>query len=76
MGVRQIGLFGSQAMETAGAKSDIDLLLDFDPKQEKFDDFLQVIDLCEQMFHLLKVDVVSTNGLSRNLGPYLDPKLC
>ena len=36
-GIKDIGLFGSYAREEQSAKSDIDILIDFEPDKESFD---------------------------------------
>ncbi len=65
-GVRDIALFGSVARNAAGGASDIDILVDFDPQAESFDNFMNVADLLDERFDS-RVDLVTVNGLS----PYL-----
>ncbi|WP_207503568.1 nucleotidyltransferase family protein [Telluribacter humicola] len=69
LGVKQVGLFGSYVRNEQSPSSDIDLLLDFEPGQEKFDNYMQVCDLFEELFQYQKVDVVTKNGLSPYIGP-------
>ncbi|HEV7351187.1 nucleotidyltransferase family protein [Telluribacter sp.] len=69
LGVKQVGLFGSYVRNEQSSSSDIDLLLDFEPGQEKFDNFMQVCDLFEELFQDQKVEVVTKNGLSPHIGP-------
>lgn len=70
-GVREVGLFGSYLRNEQTNASDIDLLIDFDPEKETFDNLMAVYDLFESLFKNQKIEVVSTNGLS----PYIGPKI-
>lgn len=65
-GVRDVALFGSVARNEAAATSDIDILIDFEPEAESFDNLMNVADLLEGRFDA-PVDLVTVNGLS----PYL-----
>ena len=69
IGVKSIGLFGSFAKEKQTARSDIDILIDFVPGKEKFDNFMAVYDFLENLFKNDKIDVVTMNGLSPHIGP-------
>jgi predicted nucleotidyltransferase len=44
-GVRDVAVFGSVARNDAGEKSDIDILIDFEPEAESFDNLMHVADL-------------------------------
>ncbi|MEO6949047.1 MAG: nucleotidyltransferase family protein [Ginsengibacter sp.] len=68
-GVRNIGLFGSYARNEQSSKSDIDLLVDFDPEKENFDNFMEVCNLIEEIFENQRVEIVTKNGLSKYIGP-------
>lgn len=70
-GIRNVGLFGSYLRDEQSSESDIDLLVDFEPEKENFDNFMAVYDLFEQIFKNQKVEVVTKNGLS----PYIGPKI-
>lgn len=70
-GIREIGLFGSYARNEQTEKSDIDLLVDFDPDKETFDNYMAVYEFLEQLFRNTKVEIVTKNGLS----PYIGPKI-
>jgi uncharacterized protein len=70
-GVSMIGLFGSYAREEQTKKSDIDLLIEFIPEQENFDNFMAICDYLAQLFKNEKVEIVTKNGLS----PYIGPKI-
>lgn len=71
LGIRKVGLFGSYLRNEQSPKSDIDLLIDFEPENENFDNFMAVYDLFELLFKNEHVEVVTTNGLS----PYIGPKI-
>lgn len=70
-GIRQIGLFGSYVRNEQTSDSDIDLLVDFNPEKETFDNFMSVSDLLEKIFKGYKVEIVTKNGLSKYIGPYI-----
>jgi hypothetical protein len=65
-GVRDVALFGSVARDEADNESDIDILIDFKPDAESFDNLMKATDLLEASFDS-QVDVVTVNGLS----PYI-----
>lgn len=71
LGVLNIGLFGSYATNNQNQNSDIDLLIDFNPKQENYDNYMAAYDLLEEVFRGEKVELVTKNGLS----PYIGPKI-
>ena len=68
-GVQSIGLFGSYLRNEQSDKSDIDLLIDFEPGKENFDNYMAVYDIFENFFKNEKVQVVTKNGLSQYIGP-------
>jgi len=68
-GIRQVGLFGSYSRNEQSAKSDIDLLIDFEPEEENFDNFMAVYDLFEDLFENERIEIVTKNGLSPYMGP-------
>lgn len=70
-GVIQIGLFGSYVRGEQTEKSDIDILIDFVPEQENFDNFMNVCFYFDELFKKEKVEIVTKNGLS----PYIGPKI-
>lgn len=69
LGVNCIGLFGSYLRNEQSAKSDIDLLIDFEPDQESFDNYMAAYDLFENIFKHEKIELVTKNGLSPYIGP-------
>ncbi|MFM2214418.1 MAG: hypothetical protein RL427_1681 [Bacteroidota bacterium] len=68
-GIRNVGLFGSYLRDEQSSESDIDLLIDFEPEKENFDNYMAVYDLFEKIFKNEKIEVVTKNGLSPHLGP-------
>jgi predicted nucleotidyltransferase len=68
-GVSNIGLFGSYLRNEQSAKSDIDLLVDFEPEKESFDNYMAVYDMFESLFKNEKIEIVTKNGLSKYIGP-------
>ena len=67
-GIRNVGLFGSYIRNEQSNESDIDLLIDFEPEKENFDNFMAVYDLFEKIFKNEKIEVVTKNGLSPYIG--------
>lgn len=70
-GIKDIGLFGSYVREEQSDKSDIDILIDFEPEMENYDNYMAVYDLFELLFKNERVEIVTKNGLS----PYIGPKI-
>ena len=70
-GIRNVGLFGSYRRNEQSSESDIDLLIDFEPEKENFDNLMAVYDLFEKIFKNEKVEVVTKNGLSPHIGPLI-----
>jgi predicted nucleotidyltransferase len=70
-GVSDIGLFGSYLYNEQTEKSDIDLLIDFEPEKENFDNYMAVYDLFEDLFKNEKIEIVTKNGLSKYIGPMI-----
>jgi uncharacterized protein len=68
-GILNIGLFGSYVRNEQSDKSDIDILIDFDPDKENFDNYMAVYDLIEELFKDKKIEIVTKNGLSPYIGP-------
>ena len=68
-GVSNIGLFGSYLRNEQSPQSDIDLLVDFEPEEENFDNYMAVYDIFENLFKDEKIEIVTKNGLSKYIGP-------
>ena len=71
LGIRDIGLFGSYVRGEQSAKSDIDILIDFEPDKENYDNYMAVYDIIEQLFKNERIEIITKNGLS----PYIGPKI-
>lgn|SRR5690554_3995174 len=69
LGITNIGVFGSYVRDEQTKNSDIDLLIDFAPEYENFDNLMAVYDLLESIFKDEKVEVVTKNGLSPHMAP-------
>ncbi len=68
-GIQNVGLFGSYVRDEQSRKSDIDILIDFDPGKESFDNYMAAYDYFEKLFKNEKVEIVTRNGLSPHIGP-------
>jgi len=69
LGIKNVGLFGSYSRDEQSDKSDIDILIDFKPEMENFDNYMAVCDILEQLFKNEKVEIITKNGLSPYIGP-------
>lgn len=67
-GVRRLGLFGSTVRGENTKDSDIDILLDFEEKQETYLNFMTVCDILQSQFKRNKLDIVTYKGLSPYIG--------
>ena len=69
-GVSRIGLFGSYARGSAGNDSDVDLLVDFKSEKKTLKNLVELGEYLEILF-AKKVDIVTPQGLSKYIGPYI-----
>ena len=69
-GVRRWGLFGSFVRNTPHEQSDVDILVEFDPTQKTFDNFMHLAFFLEELFGR-QVDLITTESLSPYLGPHI-----
>jgi len=70
-GIERIGVFGSRLRGENKAESDLDILLHFRQGCEIFSSLNKACDLLETSFPNLHLDIVTLNGLSPYLGPYI-----
>lgn len=70
LGVKRCGLFGSFVREQHTPQSDVDVLVEFDPEQKTFANFMRLVFLLEDLFGR-KVDVVTMESLSPYIGPHI-----
>jgi len=69
-GVNRIGLFGSYVRNEQTRRSDIDILVDFFPEKENYDNYMALYDYLENLFKK-KIEIVTLNGLSPYIGPQI-----
>ena len=70
-GINKIGLFGSYVRNEQQPQSDIDILVDFEPEKETFDNFMSTHNYLEELFSNEKIEVVTVNGLSPYIGKHI-----
>jgi uncharacterized protein len=68
LGVKRIALFGSFARNQQQSMSDVDLLVDFEPDQKTFDNFLAACELLEASLGR-RVELLTVESLSPHIGP-------
>nr|WP_199316646.1 nucleotidyltransferase family protein [Chroococcidiopsis sp. [FACHB-1243]] len=70
-GVRRCGVFGSFVRDTAiHARSDVDILVAFEPDQKTFDNFIHLSFFLEDLFGR-PVDLITIESLSPYIGPQI-----
>ena len=70
-GVKKIGIFGSFARGDSGEQSDVDVLVEFEPDKNTFDNFMDLLFYLEDLFGK-KVDLITTRGLHRYIRPFVE----
>jgi predicted nucleotidyltransferase len=70
LGVKRYGFFGSFAREQNTEQSDIDILVEFEPGQKTFDNFMQLAFFLEDLLGR-EVDLVTAESLSPYIGPHI-----
>jgi predicted nucleotidyltransferase len=70
LGVKSIGLFGSFVRGQAGAKSDVDILVEFDSSKKTFDNFIDTCFLLEELLDR-RVELVTGESISPYIRPYV-----
>ena len=68
LGVRRLGLFGSVARGEEHGESDVDVLVEFAPGREGFDNFIKLVFLLEELLER-RVELVTPESLSPYIGP-------
>ena len=71
LGVHEIGLFGSYARNEQSQASDIDILIDFIPEDENYDNLLALYEYLDSLFIDQHIEIVTKNGLSPHIGPFI-----
>lgn len=69
-GVLKLSLFGSFLTGKLHADSDVDLLVEFDPEQKSYDNFMELSFFLEDLLGR-KVDVITPQSLSKYIGPQI-----
>jgi predicted nucleotidyltransferase len=69
-GVRRCGVFGSFVRSRQTQESDIDVLVEFEPNQKTFDNFMRLAQFLEELFGR-KVDLITVESLSPYIGPHI-----
>ena len=69
-GVKKLGLFGSFVREQQRPDSDIDILVEFQPEEKTFDNFIQLSFFLEDMLKH-PVELVTVESLSPYFGPHI-----
>jgi predicted nucleotidyltransferase len=67
-GVKRCGLFGSFLRGQPGDTSDVDVLVEFEPGQKTFDNFMHLAFFLEETFGR-KVDLLTPESLGQHTGP-------
>ena len=70
MGVQRLAVFGSFVREEVTPESDIDLLVEFEPGQKTFDNFMRLAFFLEDLLGR-PVDLVTMESLSPYIGPHI-----
>jgi len=70
-GVQKVGLFGSYVRGEEKENSDIDILIEFENGKSTFDNFMNLCFYLDDLFTGTKVEVVTTGGLSKYIGPFI-----
>lgn len=69
-GVLNLSIFGSFITGNLTSKSDVDLLIDFDPAKKTFDNFMDLSFFLEDLLGR-KVEVITPQSLSKYIGSHI-----
>jgi len=69
-GVAKIGVFGSFVRDEANRKSDVDLMVDFEPGKKTFDNFMDLNFFMEDITGR-RVQILTPQYINRHLKPYI-----
>ncbi len=73
-GVRKIGLFGSFVRAEQKPSSDVDMLVDFEPNQKKYSNFIGLTYFLEDALHR-SVEMVTAESLTPHLRPHIEKEV-
>ncbi len=68
--VKKLGLFGSFVRDEQNAESDIDFLVEFEPDQKTFDNFIHLSFFLEDTLNR-RVELITRESLSPYIGPQI-----
>ena len=69
-GVARLSVFGSFARGEPNDDSDVDILVEFEPERETFNNFLDLAEFLEELFGR-KVDLLTPESLNPRFGHYI-----
>jgi predicted nucleotidyltransferase len=69
-GVGRLSVFGSFARGEPSDESDVDILVEFEPGQESFNNFLALAEFLEELFGR-KVDLLTPESLNPRFGHHI-----
>ncbi|MGO8693492.1 MAG: nucleotidyltransferase family protein [Rectinemataceae bacterium] len=69
-GISKIGLFGSFVRDQQTDKSDVDLLVEFEPSMKSYDNFIDLAFFLEEKIER-EVELITVDALSPYIGPYI-----
>lgn len=69
-GVMRWGVFGSFAHDRQGPRSDVDILVEFEPGRKSFDNFMRLAFFLEEQIGR-RVELVTPESLSPHIGPHI-----
>ena len=70
LGVKRLGVFGSFARDQQDDDSDVDILVEFEPGQKSFENFMQLAFFLEDTLGR-KVELLTRESLSPYIGPHI-----
>lgn len=70
LGVKNLGLFGSFLRGQQTGNSDVDLLVEFEPTEKTFDNFMKLTFTLEDILQR-RVELVTIESLSPYIGPHI-----
>ncbi len=68
LGVKRLSLFGSYVRNEQTSRSDVDLLVEFEPQQKTFDNFMALAEFLEDVLQQ-PVDLLTFESLSPHIKP-------
>ena len=69
-GVLRLGIFGSFITGKLNSDSDVDFLVEFEPQQKSYDNFMDLSFYLEDLLGR-KIELVTPQGLSKHIGPHI-----